>query len=660
MHKVSYFLIFVVMITAFIFLVKDKPIQAEEGNVREIGTALNAVSIPAAGYGKGPNGEDWVYAVANGSPAIFNILDAKTGERVNSFPLDGASGAWGVTVDPEGNVYVGTYSNASLYKYVPGVDHIENLGKPIPGESFIWRIKSDEDGRIYGGTFPSGKVFQYDPNTGEFRDYGQIAEGQQYARSIDIYKDKAYVGLGTNGANLVELNLVTGERTEIELPEKYASATNVYDINIIRNKMFARVTGGSSGNTILVYDLKTMEMIDEIAGANGLDVSYPGSGNLVYFIKNEELYSYDLNSLELTATGFNNLFSARGFGWIEMNSHDFPGKTLVSIAWDGKIRLYNPITTHHQILQGQVSGQPVAIQSLARGPNGNIFIGGYLSGGLAEYNYSTNQLTEYKGIGQIEGMVTHNDRLYMGVYPGGFIYSYDPSQAFEFGKNPVEHFSLRPEGQDRPFALVSAGDKIAIGTVPDYGKLGGALTIFDPAVNHYTVHQNIVQNQSVVSLAYKDRLVYGGTSVWGGLGIAPTEQEAKLFIFDLESEEKRLETVPVPGEKAITALTFDENGYLWGLTSGILFKYDTETNEISETVELYSRDWDSTGHLWREGFLTFDEDGYLYGSTRGKLFRVNPDTLDHETLVENANLFAEDADGNFYFARGHKLYQYLR
>ncbi|HWO75600.1 MAG TPA: hypothetical protein VNM69_06710 [Bacillus sp. (in: firmicutes)] len=39
---------------------------------------------------------------------------------------------------------------------------------------------------------------------------------------------------------------------------------------------------------------------------------------------------------------------------------------------------------------------------------------------------------------------------------------------------------------------------------------------------------------------------------------------------------------------------------------------------------------------------------------------VNPDTLEHETLVENANLFAEDAAGNFYFARGHKLYQYLR
>ncbi|WP_243356080.1 NHL repeat-containing protein [Bacillus litorisediminis] len=313
-------------------MTKDNLVEAEEGNVQEIGTALNAVSIPAAGYGKGPNGEDWVYAVANGSPAVFNILDAKTGERVNSFPLEGASGAWGVTVDPEGNVYVGTYSNASLYKYVPGADHIENLGKPIPGESFIWRIKSDEEGRIYGGTFPSGKVFQYDPNTGGFRDYGQIVEGQQYARSIDIYKDKAYVGLGTNGANLVELDLVTGERTEIELPEQFASATNVYDINIIRNKMFARVTGGSSGNTILVYDLKTMEIIDEIAGANGLDVSYPGSGNLVYFIKNEELYSYDLNSLALTPTGFNNLFSARGFGWIELNSNDLPGKTLVSIA----------------------------------------------------------------------------------------------------------------------------------------------------------------------------------------------------------------------------------------------------------------------------------------------------------------------------------------
>lgn len=632
--------------------------SAEESNVHEIGTVLHSVSVPAADYGEGPNGEEWIYAVATGSPAVFKVLDAKTGERVDSFPLEGAGGAWGVTVDPMGNVYIGTNSNGTLYRYVPGADHVENLGQPVPGESFIWRLKSDEAGNIYGGTFPNGKVFQYNPETNEYRDYGQGMEGQQYARSLDVSQDKIYVGLGTQGANLVEFDIHTGEKVEIPLPEKFAKANNVYDIDVIRNKMFARVTG--AGNTILVFDLKTMKVVDEIDGANGLDVSTPGPGNLVYFIKNEELYSYNLNSLELTPTGFNNLLSARDFGWVKFENSKYPGKTLVTIAWDGKIRHYNPITKNHQIIQGQLSGQPVGIQSLTQGPNGNIFVGGYLAGGLAEVDYVTNQVTENKGLGQIEGMISHQNRLYMGVYPGGNLYSYNPTESYELGVNPVQHFSLKSEGQDRPFALASAGDQLVIGTVPDYGQLGGALTIFVPATNEYTLHRNIVENQSVISLAYHDGLLYGGTSVWGGLGIQPTEEEAKLFVYNMETGEKQFETIPVPGEKAISALTFDGDGNLWGLTSGILFKYDTVANQVVETKELYSVDWDSVSHLWRGGFLQFDGDGYLYGQAHGELFRVNPDKLEKEVLVEDASLFTMDPDGNIYFARGPKLYQYQR
>lgn len=58
-------------------------------------------------------------------------------------------------------------------------------------------------------------------------------------------------------------------------------------------------------------------------------------------------------------------------------------------------------------------------------------------------------------------------------------------------------------------------------------------------------------------------------------------------------------------------------------------------------------------------FLQFD-DGYLYGQVRGDIVKINPDTLEHEVLAEDTKLFAMDPDGNIYFARGTKLYQYDR
>ncbi|WP_054950758.1 ligand-binding sensor domain-containing protein [Numidum massiliense] len=626
-------------------------------NVREIGTAIHNVSIPGAAYGKGPNGEEWIYAVSTGSPAIFNVIDAKTGERVDSFPLEGASSSWGVTVDPDGNVYIGTYRSSLLFRYVPGADHVELIGKPIKGESYIWRLASDDQGRIYGGTYPGGKVFQYDPKTDTFRDYGQMVEGQQYARSLDVYKDKVYVGVGTKGPNLVELDIETGEKREIPLPEKYADSANVYGVNVAKDKLFAWVTGV---NTVLVYDLETMDLVDEIEHVDGLDVSSAGPKNEVYMIINKELHAYHLKKKSLRATGFDNLMTARDFGWVKLKQKGFPGKTLVSITFDGSIRMYNPQSGKYQTIQGQVEGEPATIQSLAQGPDGNIYVGGYFSGGLSTYDYKADAITEYKGIAQIEGMTTFRDKLYMGVYTGAQLHSYDPQQPYNYGVNPVEHFRLRDEGQDRPFALAPAGEQLAMGTVPDYGKLGGTLSFFNPATEEYFVHHDVVKEQSITALAYKNGLVYGGTSVYGGLGTTPSQEEGKLFVWDVAKGKKVSEVVPIPGEKAITALTFDNDGKLWGITAGYLFQYDPEAGKVVRYEQLYPFKWEQVEHYWRGGFLAFDEDGYLYGSALNHLFKVDPKTWESETLVDNAALFAQDAAGNIYFSRGHKLYQYKK
>lgn len=628
-----------------------------QNRIRKIGTAIHEIAIPGAAYSKDANGLNRIYAVAGGDPALLNIVNPKNGELIDSFPLEGASNAWGVEADPNGVVYVGSYSNASLYRYDPITHTLKNLGQPIPGEKFIWRIRSDEKGRIYGGTFPGGKVFRYDPHTESFKDYGQMIEGQKYVRSIDVYHGKVYAGVGTNGVQIIELDIETGTKRKLPLPQKYNDQTNVYDIDVIEETLFARITGI---NTILVYDLKEMKIVDDIHEADGLDISPLGPNKLVYLIIKNQLHSYDLNKLKLRETPFKKYSAARGFAWLNLDDNRFPGLTLTSIASNGDIRHYNPDNGYFRTIRNQLPGQPVKIQSLTQGPNGNVFIGGYFSGGLSEYDCNREKLINYKGIGQIEGMTTHANKLFMGVYTQARIYAYDSNQPYNFGKNPIEHFTLKKHDQDRPFAFVSAGDQIAIGTVPDYGKLQGALTIYNPKTDQYKIYKDIVSNQSVISLAYQNGYIYGGTSIWGGLGIDPKEHEAKIFIWDVQKQIKVMETVPIKNEKAIAALAFDESGDLWGLSYGRIFKYDVQHKKIILNVKLYDADWNHLSHFWRGGVLTFDQDGYLYGQTVGNFFKLNPDNMKVETLAKDTELLAQDIKGNFYFARDHTLYQYVK
>ncbi|MCU6710369.1 carbohydrate binding domain-containing protein [Paenibacillus sp. J5C_2022] len=624
-----------------------------------LGVPLHTIAVNGAAFGIGTNGQELAYAIANGSPAVLNVIDAHTGVIENSFSLPGAGGSFGAKTGPDGTVYIGSFPNGTLYRWVPGSSSIESLGRPLPSESYIWQLDFDEDGRVYGVTYPNGKVFRYDPATGDVHDYGSMIEGMQYARSIGIYEGKAYVGVGTQQVRMVELNLATGDKREILLPEPYRQDMLIYDMDVRKHSLFVRPMNSSD---MLVYDLKKEEWKDIIPDVKGLGVSPVNQGKMVYLIRNDNfLYKYNMHTGELCKTSFGNLWSSKAAGWIHLESPDYPGSSYASIDFGGRIRIYNPLTGNHQIIESSMEGQPAIIQSLGLGPDGRIYASGYQSGGLSAYDPATGNILEYpKGtIGQIEGMITYDGKLYAGVYPGADLFSYDPAQPYDYGTNPQLHFGLKSEfDQDRPFALTGVGEQLAIGTVPDYGKLGGALTMYNPNSGEKQVYRNVVSNQSVTALASKDGIVYGGTSVWGGLGITPSETEAKLFIWNPATDEKEWEGVPISGDRAIVDLAFDDQGYLWGLTVGKVFKFDPATREVIAVVNILPFNWDGVSHVWKNGSLLLAPDGHIYVLTLTQLFRLDPVTLE-TTLVKNqAGYFAAmDLQGDVYYARDTELYK---
>src|SRR5690606_33846087 len=190
---------------------------------------------------------------------------------------------------------------------------------------------------------------------------------------------------------------------------------------------------------------------------------------------------------------------------------------------------------------------------------------------------------------QTDRMVTLDKSIYMGVYPGGKIYSYQVDKPWNLNNNNPRLIA-QVSGQDRPFAAASVkgGGRVIFGTVPDYGKLGGALVeVSESAKTH--VFQSIIPDQSIDTLLhipsgggpFTYAEIIGGTSTSGGLGISPTQTKAKLFIWNIEDRKIEFETVPMPGKRAITGLTKQPNKeVVWAVADGTLFAYDLISNKV--------------------------------------------------------------------------------
>ena len=204
--------------------------------------------------------------------------------------------------------------------------------------------------------------------------------------------------------------------------------------------------------------------------------------------------------------------------------------------------------------------------------------------------------------------------------------------------------------------MESAG-KLVIGTVPKYGYLGGALVIFDLESGEREVYWNVVDQQSVTAVTSKDGLIYGGTNVWGGLGVDPTATEAKLFAWDIANKEKVFEIVPVPGKRAITDLIAAPDGNIWGVAEGTLFIFDPVTRQIIHTQKLATLTYNSA--VWRDAQLQIGTDGNVYGVLNKEFFVINVATK-KKTVIRDVgarNWLGQDDFGRFYLTEGAHLLQ---
>jgi streptogramin lyase len=628
-----------------------RPIAPSADVIKDLGSPISSLTIMEGAVGRTPDGRDVVYAVPAGENARLNVVDLHSRELIRTVPLPGAAGGWAIVVVPNGDVYLGTYANAHLYRYSPATGEVTDLGQPIPGESQIYGLTSDQAGNVYAGTYPTAHAFKYDATTGQVTDYGSLDPVQQYARSTvyDPDHNKLFVGVSTPNARLLRIDVDTKAVEDITPPG--TTAKDFIDLDYAGGKVFANassrlvVVDAVTGEQVKYTDSTTgQQVMDYPIAARGVSAAGPGG---VYFTNNVlSLTHYDLDTNTVGPVSPPRTLTrgaSIGYGWVTENG--VPVLYGLAGNYSGGTFRYNPAdgTLAQWSSPFQYVPSPL-MHELADPTTGKVFVNVYLNGATSIYDPATGKSAVTTRQGQVEGWAWDGTgKMYVGIYPYGRLSLWDPA-APASPTNPAELFSLvDSDHQNRPVAVVPAGSRVYVGTTPSYGEYGGALTVYDVPTGSHTVYRNLVTDQTISSIVPAGADVWVGSSIEGGQGTDPRASEAHLVKVNPATGEILTDIVPVSGAASITELITGPDGNIWGLADGIVFAVNPATGQVQRLLPVFSG---ATGS--QDGALSW-RDGYLYGVTGGRLFVL--DILSGRTTVlrdHGLNRLTQTPDGTYY------------
>ncbi|WP_050613848.1 ligand-binding sensor domain-containing protein [Bacillus testis] len=648
----------------------------------DMGMPIGTRQTIDAAYGV-EDGINVMYTTVTGSPtagqsASFNVVDLDNRRLLGVYPLTGTANAWTHVVSAKGKVYIG--ASSKVFMYNPETKTVEDLGMPIGGTGAIYSLVSDEEGNVYGGVYSTssgGRVFKIDAETNEITDVlgkpvddgtapGDDGKKEDYIRSLAYYKGHLYAGTGSANGRVWKINLDTKDNTALDLPGdandpiyngKYNSMGFVYGMTVVDHYLFAFFNGPFA---ILVYDLEKQEWRDGgISNVRGLLAVTPAYDGKVYTSKKDGyMWRIDVETLEEEkAYAFDG--SVRSSAWMNIkNQPNFPDTSMVTVSFDGKAVLYNPVTGKREAMEPLVEKQANNIQALEAGPNNDLYMSSYMGSLGAHYDPSAGKFTTFN-LGQAEGIGFLGSTAYFGMYPKASVSALNTETPITETSTPRTLFNIG-KSQDRPFVLTSGAGKLLVGTIPEYSLLGGAIAVYDPNLpGEVDVTRNVVQDQSITGLLYHNGLVYGSTSIHGGLGGEPTAQKAKLFIWDMKTKEVLHEWEPeLPGTKGemISGLTLGKDGLIYAAMDGYVFAFNPETREIVKSVNAYP-EVTSYGK-WRPVHQRWSNDGLLYSDVAGKLTVIDTETMQSKKLFDQIALFTIADKERIYTALGPTISRY--
>lgn len=593
------------------------------GNPVNFGPPLTTVQLTKGNVTK-QDGK-WVAVTAcQGNPSKLQVVDLETGTLIQAYEIPNCSSmCWQMITLENGEVYFGSYVRCRLYSYSPETKTVTDYGS-IAGEGAAISMCLDDQQNIYIGTFPTSKIVKFDTKTKKMTDYGRQLTTANYLDGLSYYKNALYYcARDLTVDEICRYDLSTGTVTKIPVPSTIKAPGYMH----VREHYLMCVSTAKDGSSVLIlYDLEKQEWTDILTAGIAQSRHFtPETDGVVYFIKDGYYYGIRLETLEIFKTdiAYGSILRGSDQYMVEISDPDFPGPNYVNFQFNGGISICNFQTQKMKTYTDMMEGSASVLVNMRFAPNGKLYVGEYMGVKALEWDIMKNQ-KRYFHMAQAESFAFIGNKGVFGNYTAGTLYILDTDKPYDAVRdtskplseqNPIVRGSIGEE-QDRIRNMIAADGKAIMGSFPDYYRLGGALSIYDPETDQLDVYRNVVQDQSVLALAYADGKIYGGTSVSGGLGIDATQKEAKVFVFDMETRKVLKEAVvQIPGTqnptRAICGLYVASDGTLVGSSYNAFFKMDPNTLELLD-------------------YKVFDA-GYQYGETGQRIWEASPMNYDEKT-----------------------------
>ena len=621
----------------------------KKGRFVHYGRAINTVSTYAGLFTQNEEGNKVYYGVTRSGRYCrlfrFNVV-ARAVDMVA--PITAAKGAWAIGLH-DNSLYIGTYNPAALYRFDTQTRLLSHIAT-FKHEQYIWDMEI-HNGTVYMGTYPHARVICYNLKTGNIRDLGSFSR-EKYVRSLTVHNDTIYAGIGAR-AQLIAYNMKTGRSKDI-LPQEFGHNSFVYHQVLCGSKLFL---GLSPSYDILMYDIDTGKFTLLMEAANrqtGITKPTFSPGVIHFTGLGGYLFEYDSRKKSLkkllprTAQGIRN------------GTHIVAGEYIAGvdaraiyeeISFDGLLRKRTSF---------MVSGLP-GIESMPfslAAHNSVVFIGERM---LRVFDITANTESYKFILGEPKTICILDNVLYTANYAGATLWRY-PIEAlvdseYEDFDDPDRFMILDIEAcQNRPKIIVSneVTKSLLIGTQPDYGASGGALTYFNTSDGKSYTVRNIVPNHTIREIVFDStdpEMAYIGTSVYGGTGSDPLDEDAHILKWSINNKSIVFDVVPENQNRVILSMAHWKNR-LYAVTSKHnLLLMNSETGRIL-----------STNKLLRLNKIMMTADGTLYGISKKRFYRIDSDTLEAECLKDDFadlhKLTEDKMTRKIFFIDGYDLLSY--